>query len=181
MTGNQIKYAEHLENVRHNVADEAETKRFHIVTSTETERSNRAREVETHRSNLVQEAIGWDNARSHRIQANAAASSAAANWYSARQQAAIGWYSARSQHQERIARIRQADEQTAYTRESRAYISKQYGQREQELNTQRNAQLEQERHNRQMERVGMAQAAKGWMDTLGKAGRNALEFIAKGK
>lgn len=46
MTGNQIAYVEHLENIRHNSATEAEANR-----------ANLAREQETSRANLASEAL----------------------------------------------------------------------------------------------------------------------------
>lgn len=73
MTANQIKYQEHLERARSNLAQEDETKRsnlagealrrseieetsrHNLVTEKETERSNREREMETKRSNLARE------------------------------------------------------------------------------------------------------------------------------
>lgn len=69
ITANQIAYAAHLENSRHNVAAEAETNRsnvaregetfrHNVVTESETERSNKAREKETKRSNKATERLG---------------------------------------------------------------------------------------------------------------------------
>lgn len=90
MTENQIKYQQHVEQKRANLANEAEmnrshlanealgeknyqeTKRANIARESETNRSNLAREIETHRANVAteterarsnraNEAIGWGN------------------------------------------------------------------------------------------------------------------------
>lgn len=55
MTHNQIEYAKHLENVRHNTVSEQETERSNRATLSETSRHNVAFEQETHRSNVVNE------------------------------------------------------------------------------------------------------------------------------
>lgn len=55
MTSNQINYAVHLENVRHNVQQEGETKRSNLAREAETNRSNLVNEGETKRHNLAQE------------------------------------------------------------------------------------------------------------------------------
>lgn len=73
MTKNQIAYAQHMEQSRHNLAGELETNRSNLARETEThrsnkaneketKRSNKAREKETHRSNLANEALGNRNA-----------------------------------------------------------------------------------------------------------------------
>lgn len=76
MTNLQIQYAEHRENVRHNLAGEQEVKRHNLAWEGETNRHNVATEYETHRHNVVGENIGWHQAESARIHANAAASQA---------------------------------------------------------------------------------------------------------
>lgn len=80
MTGNQIKYGELQENIRHNTTTEVETNRHNVVTEGETNRHNVVTEVETNRHNVVTESIGWYDAESKRISANAAASQASAAW-----------------------------------------------------------------------------------------------------
>lgn len=69
MTGNQIKYAELQENIRHNTTTEVETNRHNVTT-----------EVETNRHNTETESIGWYDAVSKRISANASMSQAGAAW-----------------------------------------------------------------------------------------------------
>lgn len=82
MTQNQIAFYNAVENVRHNKATEFETNRSNVARETETHRSNVAVETETHRHNVVtenettrhnkvSEAIGWHQAQSQRINANA--------------------------------------------------------------------------------------------------------------
>lgn len=53
MTANQINYARHLEDKRHNEATESETKRNNLVVSTETNRHNLATEAEQARTNTI--------------------------------------------------------------------------------------------------------------------------------
>lgn len=56
MTQNQIRYWEHVENVRSNKVREAENYRHNTVTERETTRHNVSTEGETHRHNVVSEA-----------------------------------------------------------------------------------------------------------------------------
>lgn len=55
MTGNQIRYWEHKETGRHNLATEQETNRHNVETETETRRHNIVGEKETNRHNLATE------------------------------------------------------------------------------------------------------------------------------
>lgn len=80
MTGNQIKYGELQENIRHNQTTEVETNRHNVVTEGETNRHNVVTENETNRHNVVTESIGWYDAVSKRISANASMSQAGAAW-----------------------------------------------------------------------------------------------------
>nr|QUS52693.1 ORF1 [Mute swan feces associated picobirnavirus B] len=72
MTGNQIRYAEHLETKRSNLAREYETYRSNLARETETHRSNVAYETETNRHNLATEDIGRNQARASLLGAYAA-------------------------------------------------------------------------------------------------------------
>lgn len=101
MTGNEIRFAEQVENARHNVvvegetfrhnyAGEAETQRHNIRTENETMRSNMVKERETMRHNIESEAIGWNEASSKRISALASQLSANAAWQNAMTNAATG-------------------------------------------------------------------------------------------
>lgn len=80
MTGNQIKYGELQENIRHNQTTEVETNRHNVVTEGETNRHNVVTENETNRHNVETESIGWYDAVSKRISANASMSQAGAAW-----------------------------------------------------------------------------------------------------
>mgnify|MGYP000803976870 CR=1 FL=1 len=77
MTNNQINYAVHKENQRHNLVTEGETGRHNLAQEVETNRSNVARETETRRNNIASlnelnrhnqatEAQGWYNAYTQR-------------------------------------------------------------------------------------------------------------------
>lgn len=83
MTANQINFYNAVENRRHNIATEnethrtnryyeQETTRHNVATETETNRHNVVTENETARHNKVSEQIGWHQAYSQRISANAA-------------------------------------------------------------------------------------------------------------
>lgn len=98
MTNNQVNYAKHREDVRHNVvseietnrsnvARETETNRHNVVTTNEMERHNRETEqigwsthYENVRRNQAQEEINWANVSVGHRQASAAQMSANAAW-----------------------------------------------------------------------------------------------------
>ena len=77
MTQNQIRYAEHRETQRHDLAQEIETNRANLARETETHRSNVANETETNRHNMAMET----ETNRHNKQTEAVA------WYSAEEQA----------------------------------------------------------------------------------------------
>lgn len=99
MTSNQIAYANYVESRRHNEATETETNRANVAREVETHRSNVAVETETarhnlafeaetnrhnvaveketHRANKANEAIGWYNASTNRMNAQTNAYAAA--------------------------------------------------------------------------------------------------------
>lgn len=59
MTSNQVAYAAHLEDVRHNTVSEQETERSNKAREAETSRHNQVWEQETSRHNQVVEQQGW--------------------------------------------------------------------------------------------------------------------------
>lgn len=97
MTNNQIRYQEHLETARHNVASETELNRHNVQTEklgwsnlAELSRHNVASEgigwaqvAELGRHNLAQESISWHQAETSRQQADAASANAHTNVYDA--------------------------------------------------------------------------------------------------
>lgn len=94
MTHNQIDFWNYKENARHNLAAEAELSRHNVSVEKETNRHNVATEAndmqqiavnqatvaETARHNSVMEEIGYYNAQSQALQANAAYLNAQASW-----------------------------------------------------------------------------------------------------
>lgn len=115
MTGNQIKFGELQENIRHNQTTEVETNRHNVVTEGETNRHNVVTEKETNRHNVATESIGWYDAVSKRISANASASQAGAAWANVainQQNADTKTFTARSEDAARYAHSYNEDRKT---------------------------------------------------------------------
>lgn len=168
MTGNEIRFAEQVENARHNVvvegetyrhnfAGEAETQRHNIRTENETMRNNMAKERETMRHNIETEAIGWNEASSKRISALASQLSANAAWQNAMTNASVGEANISLTHEKTKSESSNRDLH-------RIDVFSQVGTRAKQME-----------YEKQRIDIEKAKSTQGWFKTFGDLGKVGLE------